>query len=79
MTQNDREGFKAMSAKLPFEGARFLILKGRFAGEEGVCLGFTADGKQWAISPDSTDEIVPMKYEVAFALLIDLSAEPERN
>ena len=68
-----------MSAKLPFEGARILILKGQFAGEQGVCLGFTADGKQWAISPDSSDEIVPMKYEVDFALLTDLSVQPQRN
>ena len=68
-----------MSAELPFEGARILILKGRFAGEEGVCLGFTADQKRWAISPDSTDEIVPMEYEVDFALLIDLSAQPRQN
>lgn len=68
-----------MSAKLPFEGARILILKGRFAGEEGVCLGFTADQKQWAISPDSSDEILPMKYEVDFGLVIDLSGEPQRN
>jgi hypothetical protein len=68
-----------MSAKLPFEGARILILKGRFAGEEGACLGFTADRKQWAISPDSSDEVVPMKYEVDFALLLDLLTQPERN
>jgi hypothetical protein len=79
MTQNNRGGSKAMSAKLSFEGARILILKGRFAGEEGVCLGFTADRKKWAISPDSTAEIVAMKYEVDFALLIDLSARPSRN
>lgn len=69
----------AMSAELPFEGARILILTGRFAGQEGACLGFTADRKQWAISPDSSDEIVPMNYEVDFALLIDLSAQPKRN
>jgi hypothetical protein len=47
--------------------------------EQSVCLGFTADGNKWAISPDSTDEIVPMEYEVDFALLIDLSAQPQRN
>jgi hypothetical protein len=70
---------KAMSAELPFEGARILILKGPFAGEQGVCLGFTADRKKWAISPDSSDKIVPMEYEVDFALLIDLSAETQRN
>jgi hypothetical protein len=68
-----------MSAKLAFEGARIVILTGSFTGEEGVCLGFTADRKQWAISPDSTDEIVPMKYEVDFAPLIDLSGQPKRN
>lgn len=68
-----------MSAKLSFEGARILILKGWFAGEEGICLGFTADRKKWAVSPDSSDEIVPMEYEVDFGLLIDLSAQPQQN
>jgi hypothetical protein len=79
MTQNNRGGFKAMSAKLSFEGARILILKGRFAGEQGVCLGFIADRKKWAISPDSTDEIVPMEHDVDFGLLIDLSGQAQRN
>jgi len=79
MTQNNRGGSNPMPTELAFEGARIVILTGPFAGEEGVCLGFTADRKQWAISPDSTDEIVPLKYEVDFALLIDLSAQPQRN
>jgi hypothetical protein len=68
-----------MSVSLPFEGARILILNGPLAGEEGVCLGFVAGKKKWAISPDSSDEIVPMEYEVDFALLADLSADPQQN
>jgi hypothetical protein len=38
-----------------------------------------ADGKKWAISPDSTEDIIPLVFEKEFGLLLDLSANPKRN
>jgi hypothetical protein len=60
-------------------GARVIILQGEYRGREGVCLGETADGGLWAVSPDGTDTIVPLAFERDFGLLIDLSADPNRN
>jgi hypothetical protein len=60
------------------QGARVLILSGRFKGEEGTCLGQDSNGR-WAISPDGSDEIRSLVRDKDFALLIDLSADPVRN
>jgi hypothetical protein len=59
------------------QGARVLILTGQFEGEEGICLG-ECDLDHSAVSPDSGDEILSLT-EREFALLIDLSADPESN
>jgi len=61
------------------EGARVLILTGRFKGEEGVCLGETDRSGLWAISPDDSNEIVSLAFEKDFGLLVDLSSNPQLN
>jgi hypothetical protein len=61
------------------EGARVIILRGKFAGSEGTCLGLSEDGKRWAVSSDSSDEIVPLEFEIDFGLLVDLSGDPAAN
>jgi hypothetical protein len=58
-------------------GSRVLILTGQFEGEEGICLG-ECDMDHAAISPDSGDEILSLT-EREYALLIDLSVDPESN
>jgi hypothetical protein len=61
------------------QGARVLILTGEHKGEEGVCLGRADRLGLWAISPDDSDEILSLVFERDFGLLVDLSANPERN
>jgi hypothetical protein len=61
------------------EGARVLILTGRFKGKEGVCLGKGSADDLWAVSPDCTDEILSLVFEKDFGLLVDLSSDPARN
>src|SRR5207253_7475287 len=58
------------------QGARVLILTGKFKGEEGVCLGKGSVAGSWAVSPDSTAEILSLAFETDFALLVDLSSDP---
>src|SRR5947208_1563945 len=58
------------------EGARVLILTGQFKGEEGVCLGKGSAQNLWAVSPDSTNEVLSLVFEKDFGLLVDLSADP---
>jgi len=62
-----------------FTGSRVLILTGNHAGQEGVCIGKSADRKKWAISPDGTDEILQLEFENEFGLLMDFSTDPEKN
>lgn len=60
-------------------GCRVLILAGRHEGRQGVCVGRSADGKRWAISPDGSDEILQLLFEKEFGLLVDLSSNPGLN
>jgi hypothetical protein len=62
-----------------FTNYRVLILVGKHAGREGVCVGRSADGKRWAISPDGADEILQLEFEQEFGLLIDASGDPNNN
>jgi hypothetical protein len=61
------------------EGCRVLILTGDFEGDEGVCLGRAASSGLWAISPDNSDEVLPLAFEKDFGLLLDLSGNPRLN
>ncbi len=61
------------------QGARVLILTGKYKGEQGVCLGEADRVALWAISPDDSDEILALAFEKDFGLLVDLSANPQLN
>ena len=61
------------------EGARVLVLTGRFKGEQGVCLGKADRSGLWAISPDRSNEVLSLAFEKDFGLLMDLSGNPDLN
>ena len=61
------------------EGQRVLIVSGPYAGAEGICLGKSAEEGRWAVSPDSTTEVVHLRFEEEFGLLVDLSCDPQSN
>ena len=60
-------------------GARVLILTGQYKGEQGVCLGESGEKGLWAISPDTSDEVLSLAFEKDFGLLLDLSGNPNFN
>jgi hypothetical protein len=66
-------------ARQQMQGARVLILNGEHKGKEGVCLGESDQPGLWAISPDNSNEILSLIFEKDFGLLVDLSANPQRN
>ncbi|MBI2516580.1 MAG: hypothetical protein HYV95_06650 [Opitutae bacterium] len=68
-----------MKATDSLEGHRVLILTGVHQGEEGVCLGKVTQRNFWAVSPDSSNDVLELTFEREFALLQDLSANPLRN
>ena len=59
-------------------GARILVTSGRYLGREGVCLG-KSDNDKWAVSLDASDEVLYLRFEKEFSLLIDLSSSPQDN
>lgn len=70
---------KAPPQPVELDGKRVLITSGPYAGNEGVCIGKSADGEKWAVSPDASNEIINLEFETEFGLLIDLSCDPQKN
>lgn len=70
---------RTLGHRADLEGARVLILTGRFKGEEGVCLGRSSANDLWPVSPDCTSEILSLAFEKDFALIVDLSSDPNQN
>jgi hypothetical protein len=60
-------------------GCRILIVYGKCAGQEGVCLGKSTDGIKWAVSPNDSDEVLDWVSETEFGLLLDLSGDIRKN
>lgn len=50
-------------------GQRVIILAGQYSGNEGICLGLSADGTKWMVSPDNSNEIIPMIFDSEFGIL----------
>jgi hypothetical protein len=62
------------------EGLSVIILAGRFAGREGICLGRAKDGSpRWAVSPDGSDEIVYLEFEREFGVVVNRGQKPGPN
>ena len=61
-----------------FSDAKVLILSGDYKGQEGICLGRSVS-RLWAVSPESSDQILNLAFERDFVLLVDLSSQPDRN
>jgi hypothetical protein len=69
-----------MSQKLPDPTRKpVIILTGEFAGEEGVCLGPTSDGKGWAVSPGRSDRILSLQFDRDFGILMNKGQAPGNN
>jgi hypothetical protein len=62
-----------------YSGKRVLILAGEFAGQEGICLGPSAEQDKWAVSPDNNNEILSLSFESEFGLLFGTSADGAVN
>ncbi len=61
-------------------GRTVIVLAGKFAGQEGVCLGAVTDGSGlWAVSPNSSSEIVSLEFPAEFGIVLNAGQESERN
>ena len=58
-------------------GMAILIVEGEFAGEEGICLGRSLNGSGlWAVTPNSSDRVVDLRFDEQFGVLIDSRQTP---
>jgi hypothetical protein len=61
-------------------GHTVIILAGEFAGEEGTCLGRAPGEKErWAVSPNSSNQIVNLLFEVEFGVILNPGQESGKN
>jgi hypothetical protein len=57
-----------------------LITAGEFAGEEGVCLGRAPVTQDlWAISPNSSERILNLRFDADFGVLLKPGQTPGKN
>ena len=52
-------------------GHRVIIIAGTYAGHEGICLGRSAVGTKWMVSPDDSNDILPLIFDQDFGILIE--------
>ena len=57
-----------------------LITGGEFTGAEGVCLG-RAEGPAglWAVSADSSNRVVNLRFDEDFGILLNPGQKPGKN
>jgi len=79
INRNDLDVNRFLPKQGDMQGARVLILTGTYKDEQGVCLGESDRAGLWTVSPDDGVEILSLSFEKDFGLLVDLSANPQRN
>lgn len=61
-------------------GKTVLIIAGEFTGEEGLCLGYAPDKNDlWAVSPNTSDRIVNLRFDAEFGVLLNPGQESGKN
>ena len=65
--------------EIDLQGMPMIILAGPFAGLEAVCLGQVPEKETWAVSPDGSKDIVYLRFESEFGLLINMGQDPSAN
>ena len=56
-----------------------IILTGEFAGQEGFCLGPTGQDHLYAVTPIASNQILRLRFDQDFGILINRGQEKGRN
>lgn len=56
-----------------------IILKGEFAGQEGYCLGPSAETGKYAVTPTASTRILTLHFDEDFGILINKGQKSGRN
>lgn len=61
------------------EGKPVIILAGKYAGKEGICLGPVSEPQTFAVSPNCANEVVNLKFDREFGILLKGPRNPRAN
>ena len=56
-----------------------IILAGEYAGQEGFCLGPSGESGVFAVTPNSSNRVVRLRFDKEFGILINKGQEPGDN
>ena len=56
-----------------------LILVGNFVGQEGFCLGPAGEDGVYAVTPNSSNQILRLRFDEEFGIVINPGQERGRN
>ena len=56
-----------------------IILKGEFAGQEGYCLGPSGQEGVFAVTPNTSNRILNLRFDEEFGILINKGQKSGRN
>ena len=56
-----------------------IILRGEFAGQEGYCLGPSGEAGKYAVTPNSSNGILNLRFDEEFGILINKDQRPGKN
>lgn len=60
-------------------GKTVIIIAGEFAGQEGFCLGPAGEERLFAVTPTASNQILRLRFDEEFGILINSGQEPGRN
>lgn len=56
-----------------------IILVGEYAGQEGFCLGPAGEEGVFAVTPNASNQILRLRFDEEFGILINRGQEKGRN
>lgn len=56
-----------------------IILAGDFAGQEGFCLGLSGEEGLFAVTPNSSSQILRLRFDEEFGIVINPGQERGKN
>jgi hypothetical protein len=56
-----------------------IILAGEFAGQEGFCLGPAGEAGVFAVTPNTSNQILRLRFDEEFGILVNSKQERGRN
>lgn len=60
-------------------GKTVIIIAGDFAGHEGFCLGTAGEEGVFAVTPNTSNRVLRLRFDEEFGILINSGQDKSRN